>query len=282
VATFGGGDIRITSTAGDINAGSGGRDESIFVEIEAAARDEAGNVTKPPVYAYVPGSGIFTFHPDDPNPLPRIPTTIDRPDLNRMRHEIEWQAFLGHDSPLLARLRMEYNAILDPLLEELVFNFVEDWRLGNVDLDAKESVVVPPAGIRGRIVNIKARNLRLEGGRIGGATNLDVGGISGCRTCIQYYAGNVGGAQQSTDTTIGLTMTLSGGTGTLATSTSSASTVAEEVDETEPTATAAPKYANSDGGSEDGGDGKKGDKAVRSVRLKRGVTIEVQVSPEKF
>jgi filamentous hemagglutinin family protein len=283
VATFGRGDIRITSTAGNVNAGSGGRDEATKFVIEEEVKDADGNVIgKVFLSATVPGSGIFTFHPDDPNPLPRIPTTIDRPDLNRMRHEIEWQAFLGHDSPLLTRLRNEYNEIVDPLLKELVFDFVKDWQLGDVNLEAKESVVVPPAGIRGRIVNIKARDLRLEGGRIGGATNLDVGGISGCRTCIQYYVGNVGGAQQQSDTTIGLTMTLSGSTGTLATSTSSASTIAEEVDEKESTVAAVSKQASNAAAAVDGDEGKKGDKPVRSVRLKRGVTIEVQVSPEKL
>jgi hypothetical protein len=198
-----------------------------------------------------------------------------------MRHEIEYQAFLGHDSPVLSRIRKEYNAILDPLLKELVFNFVMDWKLGDVNLDAKETLVVPPAGIRGRVVNIKAKNLRLEGGRIAGAANLDVASISGCRTCIQYYAGNVGGVQQSSDTTVGLTMTLSGSTGTLASSTSSASTIAEEVDEKEATAAAVSKQA-SKAAAGDGGEGAKGGKSVRSVRLKRGVTIEVQVSPEKL
>lgn len=73
VATFGGGDIRITSTMGDINAGFGGADDTVVVAVPEVAIDSEGNVINSQRLVRVPGSGIFTYHPDDPSPLPPYP-----------------------------------------------------------------------------------------------------------------------------------------------------------------------------------------------------------------
>jgi hypothetical protein len=75
---------------------------------------------------------------------------------------------------------------------------------------------------------------------------------------------------------------LSGSTNAVSPTTASvASTVAEAVAEVEeqavPEVVARAETASGDG---EGGENKK-DKKTRSVRLKRGVTIEVEVTPEK-
>lgn len=284
VATFGGGDIRITSTQGDINAGSGGRNER--VEVVIPERDADGNVMTDqfgrPIFRIflAPGSGIFSVHPDDPDPLPPFPTTVDSPELRRLYNPILALAFLGRDVP--PSLQEQYSALYAQELKQKVTEFIEPLKLGNIYLEAEEDVVVPPAGIRGREVIIKARDLILEGGQVQGSVQLDVDSIVGdLGSIVGSLSGVVGGAvaPPPQSATTSLSLGLSGSTGNLATSVS-ASTVAEAAEEVRDSgATNSPEDELRGTPSGDGEDEKK---PVRSVRLKRGVTIEVQVSPESL
>lgn len=282
VATFGGGDIRMTSMQGDINAGSGGRNER--VEVVVPERDAEGNVMTDqfgrPIFRIflVPGSGIFSVHPDDPDPLPPFPSTVDSPELRRLYNPILALAFLGRDIP--ASLQEQYSALYAQLLKQRVAEFIEPLKLGNIHLQAEEDVVVPPAGIRGREIVIKARNLILEGGQVQGRVDIDVDSIVGdLGSIVGSLSGVVGGgiAPPPQSATASLSLGLSGTTGNLATSVSG-STVAEAVTEEvrESGATNSPEDEMRGGAS--GGEDEK--KPVRSVRLKRGVTVEVQVSSD--
>lgn len=82
VSTFGGGDIRIQSTGGNVNAGSGEPNELTKFQIWDLELDGNGQpvldangqpIVKSGKEVFVPGSGIFTFHDDDPKPLPPYP-----------------------------------------------------------------------------------------------------------------------------------------------------------------------------------------------------------------
>jgi hypothetical protein len=350
VATFGGGDIAIAS-GGDINAGSGGRDERVQFVFEQ--RDENGNVVLDPrtgqpvrTVASVPGSGIFTFHPDDPDPLPDFPPPPDpkipgfefdlpspdeiplTPEMITLDRQILRHAFLGHDVLGLATKRAELqqaeyvklveqefesqvrayeadvNAAVEAASQEyerIKADHIKDWKLGDIYLEAAEDVVVPPAGIRGRIVDIKAKKLVLvDGGEVEGSVQLDIEELIGPLEDLKdVVGGGIGGERvlpvfitpppppltfsppPPSTSTGNLSLGLSGATGTLS-SVNTASTVAEAVTEE----TIAPGAGNAPGDAtgvdSDDREGKKGDKPVRSVRLKRGVTIEVQVSPEKL
>jgi len=129
VATFGGGDIHITSTEGNINAGSGGKDELVEFIFVDELTDDQGNVIKTYLDYKVPGSGIFTFSPLDPNPLPPfppppapvipLPPTLVVPPftftmtlgLESLQTEISKQTILGHDTSVLeAEYKAEYKA----------------------------------------------------------------------------------------------------------------------------------------------------------------------------
>jgi hypothetical protein len=177
---------------------------------------------------------------------------------------------------------------------------VKDWKLGDIDLVATEDVVVPPAGIRGRIVSIKAKKLVLEEGEIEGSVQLDieeligpiedlkdvVGGSIGKESVLPAFSTPpptppVSPPPAPAASAGGLSLGLSGTTGTLATSLSSASTVAEAVTEGVRDSAAADTPEEEVAKGTPGGAEDERKKAVRSVRLKRGVTIEVQVTADK-
>jgi hypothetical protein len=296
VATFGGGDIRLTSTQGSINAGSGGRDERVEFVIEE--KDENGNVlldprTGEPVrrVAYVPGSGIFTFHPDDPDPLPSYPPPPQftmSPELQVLQASIVRRKVLGREVP--AALEAEYNAQLERDVQawadqyaEIIANFVQDWQLGSIVVKASEGdVIVPPAGIRGKNITIEAKNLDLQGGEIIGNVTIDVDQIVGNQDTITGpLTGNIGGnivQNVSTDSASSLGG-LSGTTGSLSTTASAVTTVAETVSSVEEKAT--DQRVASAGKDREADEDSKKNKKTGSVRLKRGVTIEVEVKEEK-
>lgn len=321
VATFGGGHIAMKSE-GDINAGSGGRDERVDFVFEQ--RDENGNVLIDPLTgqpvrlrAQVPGSGIFTFHPDDPDPLPLFPQPPEpevvfevppfTPELARLEREINIQRLLGYDTAQFeaqfeAQRTAQVQDALDVAIEaaietaaaeydRLKDEYVSVLKLGDIALNAKEDIVVPPAGIRGRVVKLKARNLVLEGGEVKGNVELNVDDVVGdIKDILGPIQGSVAGTvvpppiapppppSLPPASTGSLNVGLSGSTGSLTSSISAASTVAEAVTED----VAGPTGGNPENGTGVDSDDRedKKDKPVRSVRLKRGVTIEVQVSPD--
>lgn len=364
VATIGGGEIRIVSTGGNINAGDGSSDALVEFRVPEVFIDDEGQVREGGRSILVPGSGIFTYHDGDPKPLPPYPAPVrptipefthptlppppaepalpafvapplppspaepllppapqaDPPplpaepvlpplpgktaEMERLEFEIIKQRVIGHDtapleSALLAASRaqiaqyeaaraviiadyeravedykkqveayqaeigrylgaraevigryeaeveeyktevnqiyaaaaQEYEAaraeaiaryeeaieaykaraekIYDAAIEAYKDDVAEivaaaaleyeaikaehrkDWKLGDVFLDAAEKVIVPPAGIRGRTVSIKAKDLVLEGGEIIGDITFDVDEVIGD---IGTIIGPIGGA----------------------------------------------------------------------------------------
>jgi filamentous hemagglutinin family protein len=304
VATFGGGDIRIASASGNINAGFGGADDVVLLAIPVVQLDpdgnpridNNGNVLAEQHFIQVPGSGIFTYHPDDPNPLPPYPPppTFTMPsELQALQATIIKQKVIGHEIP--AFLEAEYNARLGEAVQawadqyaQIIADFNKDWKLGDITLKAFEGDVdLPPAGIRGRNVEIKAKRLNFLGGELIGNVTIDVDQIIGDQTAISGpLTGNLGGnivlAVPTGSASAGSLGGLSGSTGSVSTTTVSAATTVAEAVNTVQEQAAEQRVAQSDtgGGQGTGADSKKS-KKKGSVRLKRGVTIEVEVKEEK-
>lgn len=77
IATLGGGDIKVASLEGDINAGFGDKDDNVGFIINdtfVIQTPEGPKIETRPRIIFVPGSGIFTYHPSDPNPFLLIPS----------------------------------------------------------------------------------------------------------------------------------------------------------------------------------------------------------------
>jgi len=331
VATFGGGDIRITSTKGDINAGFGGANDIVVVAVPEVTTDAEGNVINGQRIIRVPGSGIFTYHDSDPNPLssyppppePVLPSFEFTPEMQRLQREMIKRSILGQDiSSLEAKFKQEadllskaYQVEVDKAVEAAALRYEEikaehrkDWKLGDITLTAKEgSVVVPPAGIRGRKITIEAKTLDLQGGQVSGDLQVDVGNITGGGAgIIGPVAGNVG---SNVVTSISLPSIPSGGatggaslgglsgstgsisaasSGSVSTASSVVATVHEKVVEQsraeEASAASAEPTASSDDGTEtraERGREKKPAGKFRSLQIRRGVVIQVEVNDEQ-
>jgi hypothetical protein len=177
IATFGGGDIRLTSTQGNINAGSGSKDERAQFAVDVPELDSQGQPIIDPttgepkltrtVYV-VPGSGIFTFSPNDPQPVV-IPRFND-PEINALLAEAGRQRTFGRDvSQLEARanqLRAEREGRFN---ETVVEPYVRNLHLGDITLAAEQGkIIIPPAGIRGRLITLIAKQVDFQGGSISG------------------------------------------------------------------------------------------------------------------
>jgi len=293
VATLSGGNIDITSVHGDIDAGSGARDEQVGFVITVL--DENGNpvidpITGNPVQVTiaVPGSGIYTFHPSDPNPLPPYPppptlTEFMSPAQKLLAALVLKQAISGHDiaglEPQDQAAQQQVAKLWSDAYAEIIKQATKDWKLGDIRLTALEgSVVVPPAGIRGKNILIKAKNLKLVGGSIAGNLIVDVGNISGNLHGITGPTfGNLGGsfAVPSPTSSSGLSG-LSGSTGSLS---STVTTMTASVADTGQEQATAKAQADAAASGEPGASSAK--KTQHSVRLKQGVTIEVEVNEEK-
>ena len=295
VATFSHGNITIESVHGNIDAGSGSRNEQTGFHIpiiDPVTGQPVLDQNGAPEYlsVSVPGSGIFTFDPADPNPLPPYPpapplTAFMTPRQKALVTLILEQAIAGHGIP--ARLNPQYQSTLQSAYKawsddynEILSEFTKDWKLGDIALTALQgSVVVPPAGIRGKNISIQAKNLDLIGGAIVGNLNVDVGNITGNKNGIVGPTfGNLGGsftvpAPTSSSGLSGLT----GSTGSLSsTVTTMTASVADTVQDREE------KKAETETAATSGAPGAAPSKNKQhSVRLKQGVTIEVEVTPEK-
>ncbi|HXZ25705.1 MAG TPA: filamentous hemagglutinin N-terminal domain-containing protein [Nitrospiria bacterium] len=292
VATLSGGNIDISSVHGDISAGSGARNEQVGFVITVL--DANGNPVIDPrtgnpvqISISVPGSGIYTFHPSDPNPLPPYPpppplTAFMSPVQRLYAAQVLKQAIAGHDitifKPQDQAAQQQAAKLWSDAYSEIIGQFTKDWKLGDIRLTALEgSVVVPPAGIRGKNILIKAKNLKLVGGAVAGNLIVDVGNISGSLHGLAGPTfGNLGGnfAVPSPTSSSGLSG-LSGSTGSLSsTVTTMTASVADTVQDQET------KKAEAETAASSGAPGEQAKKKQHSVRLKQGVTIEVEVSPE--
>jgi filamentous hemagglutinin family protein len=284
IATFRGGDIRVTSLQGEINAGSGSKNERVLFPVDEPQLDSQGNpiinpVTGEPfikrtVYE-VPGSGIFTFHPKDPQPL--VFPTFNDPEVNALLAEANRQSFFGRDvSALNARanqLRTEREAVFNETIKK---PFFETLKLGDITLTAERgNIIIPEAGIRGRNVELIAPNGKVDfrGGQVSGNVSIFTAALTG--------SVNIGGLSNfSGGATPPPIAPLSGGGAAAASSTTavasstsakSAESIKEAVD-VDSGQNAQTKQTAS----------KKTDEKsqlAKSVRVKRGVVIQVDVKP---
>ena len=119
----------------------------------------------------VPGSGIFTFHPADPQPIV-IPKFSD-PEINALRAEADRQRTFGRDVSQVEARADRLQAEREPVFNATVLvPYVQSLRLGNVTLISERGrIIIPPAGIRGREVTLIARQLDFQGGEIFGLIN---------------------------------------------------------------------------------------------------------------
>lgn len=328
IGTFGGGNIRATSVAGDINAGSGSKLELTTFVIEEPVLDDQGR----PVFeddgitpkvnrttAQVPGSGIFTFHPDDPEfPLP-FPT-FDTPEIIAARNEVVKQGFLGRNTSALEKKVKDLVEARKPEFDRIFNDFITSNRqkfevlqqknplrfqeflqqnpsrtgipleLGDIFLTAGQDVVVPPAGIRGRDIVLKAgRNLDLQGGTIEGRTSFSAGGVVvGSLSSFTgafagtSAAGTIGGANSGgTSLGGGLSGVTGGVSASSATTASTASTMSNAVESAkeQTTEAGAPQVVAKKTTSKAVTAKTDNSKKEKAVRVRGGVTIQVDVNP---
>ena len=167
ISTFYGGDINLTSTDGNINAGSGSRNESVSQQIVQVNPVTGEKVT---IEIRVPASGISTFHPDDPRPLKFI--EFNDPEITALRNQAGRETFFGRQesAALLLAKANELQAQRQPIFNETVLKpYINSLKLGDVNLVAERgSVVIPSAGIQGRNVHIIAPTVDNQGGQIVG------------------------------------------------------------------------------------------------------------------
>lgn len=300
IATLTGGNISIYSTDGDINAGSGGRNESIQFVIEQG-KDENGN-RRPDLVFLVPGSGIFTHHGSDPK-FPLNFPKFDTQAIEALKGEIVKQNFLGRDTSALEDRLADMVAAREPVYRQIFEQFITQnpdkgglpLELGDINLRAGRDLIVPSAGIRGRRIRIFAgRNLDLQGGTIEGDVQFDVeGAIKGSLTSFvgafsgtAAIGGSVSGGSSAGGSSLG--GGLSGVTGTVsatASATSSTSVTASKTAETvqEKTTESSTQQARAAAekqimASSDSKNNKS--KSLDIVKMKRGVVIQVDVKPQ--
>lgn len=309
VATLGGGAITVTSATGDINAGSGGKnDKTGFVLTEVILdgqgnpipkrnpdgtimKDKDGNVQYETRdrFLEVPGSGIFTFHPDDPAfPLP-FPA-FDTPEMKAIKAEIIKQSFLGRDTTALNQQILRLSKEREPVFNQIFDEFVAPLKLGDISLTAARDIVVPPAGIRGRKISLTAgRNLDLQGGTIEGQTKVKADQIKGDTTRFvgnfnaTTSSGTTGGANSGGGGTVAPLSGTTSATAPVSATASSSSTASGNTSSVKDSAADAvsqqtkqdTKTASSKGG------GKGGEAKSRPIRVKQGVTIQVDVKAAK-
>jgi filamentous hemagglutinin family protein len=210
IATLSGGNISLLTVNGSINAGVG----------SPTARSPFLIATSDPLHpkiVYVPGSGIFTYDDADPNPLPSYPDPpnifafpfmVNNIFLEQQEYSIIKESFLGHDlTPFLSKYQAEISPVLNPFYDQIKADFRKDWKLGDISLKAGNSIIIPPAGIRGKKITIDAPNVNLEGGQLkGDVTFVNVQQITGGSAGILGpVSGSVGGV------TVGAASPLGGG-----------------------------------------------------------------------
>jgi hypothetical protein len=286
IATLGGGDIRLTSLQGNINAGSGSKDERAQFAVDVPAVDAQGNPIIDPttgqpklkrtVYE-VPGSGIFTFHPNDPQPL--IFPTFKDPQINALLAEANRQGFFGRDvSQLLARAN-QLKAEREPVFNHTVLNpFVDSLKLGNITLTVERgNIIIPPAGIRARDIKLIAPRGVVDfrgGALIGRVDTANFPVVVGTPVIPVLSPPGVGPPPPplSGGGTAGAASSTAVASGTSAKATDSVQETAAEVSsQNAQTQQVASKKDDEKGGKS---------QLAKSIRVKRGVVIQVDVKPE--
>ena len=287
IATFNGGDIRITSTHGSINAGSGNKNDLVELKVPNGKFDEVGNELTDTFQ--VPGSGIFTFHPQDPKPL--VFPTFNDPEINALLAQAAREKTFGRDVSALEAKANQLRAERLKSFEEQVLNpYIDKLKLADITLTAETGVraierktipddgsgriIIPEAGIQGRNVELNGV-LDFRGGAITGRVLLPP------NAAVVGQPNFVGGAPPP-----GVAPApppLTGGGTAAATSSTAASTSSsmknadkaqEDVSESSSRQTS-DRVASSTGPKKD-----EQSKLAKAVRVKRGVVIQVDVKPE--
>ena len=287
VATFNGGDIRMTSTEGSINAGSGSKNDRIFFEVPTGAFDQFGKPITRSVE--VPGSGIFTFHPQDPKPL-RFPTFND-PEINALLAQAAREKTFGRDVSALEAKANQLRAERLKAFEENVLNpYIDKLKLADITLTAESGVraierktipadgsgriIIPPAGIQGRNVSLNGV-LDFRGGAVTGRVILPP------NAAVVGQPNFVGGAPPPGVAPPPPPLT-GGGTAAAASSTAaSTSSSVKNADKAQEDVSDSSSRQTADRVASST-DPKKGEesKFAKAVRVKRGVVIQVDVKPQ--
>ncbi len=310
IGTFGdprtpeGGDIRIASTEGSVNAGSGSKKELVTFNFREQVFDSDGKPVKDPntgqdlfidTTVQVPSSGIFTFHNNDPDFQTLGFPEFFTPQMEAVRAEFVKMSFLGRDGSAFAKQLEALVAEREPVFEKIFDNFVAPLKLGDITIRTRATgldVRVPPAGIRGRKITLSAaRNLSLEGGVIEGQIQVDASDIKGDTSnsfkgafALSTSTSSSSGAATGSGTSIG--GGLSGSTGGVAATSSSTASTASTASNSAPVADAAKEtvaqqaQAQTKTTSNKPGSAKSA-LAKKPIRLKSGVTIQVDVKEKK-
>ncbi|MDZ4853639.1 MAG: hypothetical protein SGJ26_02055, partial [Nitrospirota bacterium] len=277
VSTFSGGDINLASTNGNINAGSGSRNEVVnqVIDVTPSGADQQVFIT-----ISVPASGISTFHPDDPRPLKFI--EFNDPEITALKNQASRETFFGRTdsaASLLAKAN-ELQAQRQPTFNETVLKpYINSLKLGDVTLTAETgAVVIPSAGIQGRTVQIFAPRVDNQGGQIIGNVIIPATvSVSGPPLSI---TGTGSGAVATPITPVsGSSASASVSSTTAAVSTSAKST--DDVQEAASEGSGKRSEAKAKQVAENKNDGNDKKGLAKSIRVKHGVVIQVDVKPQQ-
>ncbi len=272
ISTFQGGDINLASTNGNINAGSGSRDEAVNQVITQKIDGVDVLLT-----IRVPASGISTFHPDDPRPLKFI--EFNDPEITALKNQASRETFFGRQASAQALLAKanELQAQRQPIFNETVLKpYINQLKLGDVTLVSERgSIIIPSAGIQGRTVQLFAPAIDFQGGSVVGNVIIPATvNVSGPTIIVGTGAGAV---SPPVTPVSGSSASASASATTAAVSTSAKSS--DSVQEAAAESTSQNKQAKQVASKNaDEKDGKS--QLAKSVRVKHGVVIQVDVKPE--
>lgn len=272
ISTFQGGDINLASTNGNINAGSGSRDEAVNQVITQKIDGVDVLLT-----IRVPASGISTFHPDDPRPLKFI--DFNDPEITALKNQASRETFFGRTASAAALLAKanELQAQRQPIFNETVLKpYINQLKLGDVTLVSERgSIIVPSAGIQGRTVQLFAPAIDFQGGAVVGNVIIPpTVNVSGPTIVV----GTGSGAVSPPVTPVSgssASASASATTAAVSTSAKSSDSVQEAAAEVASQNSQSKQVASK---KDDEKDGKS--QLAKSVRVKHGVVIQVDVKPE--
>lgn len=274
ISTFQGGDINLASTNGNINAGSGSRNEAVTQMIDVTPPGASEKVF---LTISVPASGISTFHPDDPRPLKFI--EFNDPEITALKNQASRETFFGRTASAAALLAKANKLQVErqPIFNETKLKpYIDQLKLGDVTLVSETgSVIIPSAGIQCRTCQLFAPAIDFQGGAIVGNVfippTVNVSGPS-------VVVGTGSGAVSAPVTPVsGSSASASASATTAAVSTSAKSS--DSVQETAAESTSQNKQSKQVASKKsDEKDGKS--QLAKSVRMKHGVVIQVDVKPE--
>jgi hypothetical protein len=204
--------------------------------------------------------------------------TFNNPQINALLAEANREGFLGKDVSQLVARANQLKEVREPEFNKNVLNpFVDHLKLGNITLTVERgNIIIPPAGIRGRDITLIAPHgvVDFQGGAlvgrvdqanfpvVVGTPNIPVLSPPGVGPPPPPLSG--GGVVGAVSTTAVASST----------SAKSAESAQETVAETSGQSARAKQVASK---RDDDKDGKS--QLEKSVRVKRGVVIQVDVKP---